>query len=348
MKYRRALLLLALAIGFVSGLQTAAQCQGSAVALTAETRTFGCDVLAGIAPRLSWTFRLDCYDGCGDRWSQLPVSDATATGACAMIPPTTCNPEFAQYNHVNGLYGVSSAFDQTIFAGCRLDDHAQVTQANCPCAPACDDPFDDSPPPSDGGDQEGGPGELPGSGPPDLSTPVIVSLGDGRYELTSAADGVAFDLDADGHAERIAWTVAGGDDAFLALDRDGNGRIDDGRELFGDESPQLPSAEPNGFRALAVFDDPLNGGDGDGWIDRRDSIFEHLLLWRDADHDGVTDDRELQTLGEGGIEALAVGYRTVHRRDEHGNVYRYRAEAIRSPGPGARVAWDVLLTEATP
>ncbi len=92
-------------------------------------------------------------------------------------------------------------------------------------------------------------------------------MNDARYELTSAADGVHFDLDCDDTAELTAWTAVGSDEAFLVLDRNQNGLIDNGLELFGDKSPQFRSDEPNGWRALAIWDDSLNGGNENGKIE---------------------------------------------------------------------------------
>ena len=67
--------------------------------------------------------------------------------------------------------------------------------------------------------------------------PIIVDTANDGYHLTSVEDGVRFDLDADGTPELVAWTRPGSDDAFLAIDRNGNGRIDDGTELFGNHTP---------------------------------------------------------------------------------------------------------------
>lgn len=169
-----------------------------------------------------------------------------------------------------------------------------------------------------------------------LNCPIIISR-DGEYHLTSPSDGVLFDLDADGIPERIAWTQAGSDDAFLALDRNGNGRIDDGSELFGNRSPAYANRSDvraaNGFVALNFLESPSYGPSRfDQVIDPRDAVFSRLLLWRDKNHNGISEPEELELVADSGIAAIPTDAKENRRTDKYGNEFRLKGRTVWTDG----------------
>jgi len=121
------------------------------------------------------------------------------------------------------------------------------------------------------------------------STPIILDTLNNGFRLTSLAAGTRFDLNVDGVRESCSWTQPFSDDAFLALDRNNNGMIDNGTELFGLATPDRIDIDPTGIQALAQYDLPVNGGNNDGVIDYHDAIYSHLILWYDLNHNGITD-----------------------------------------------------------
>lgn len=160
---------------------------------------------------------------------------------------------------------------------------------------------------------------------PGCNSPLLIDTKGNGFKLTTAQKGVMFDVNADGILERVGWTVPDSDDAWLAMDRNGNGTIDDGSELFGDATPtydDLRHTTPNGFEALKYLEQPFYGFSVvDGVIDANDQAFARLLLWYDLNHNGISEPHELTPAVESPLRAIQTVYEIIQRR-RHGNTIR--------------------------
>lgn len=161
--------------------------------------------------------------------------------------------------------------------------------------------------------------------------PLVFDMDGDGIEVSSLDDGVEFDIDGDGRKEKTAFAT--GDDAFLALDRNGNGSIDSGKELFGDQH-----GARNGLEQLAKHD-----SNGDGRIDANDAVFHELRLFTDRNRNGRSERSELLTLEQADIKSIDLdSTRDVDRRLDSGNRITQIASYTRNDGTTGR-AGDVML-----
>ncbi|MCQ2957481.1 MAG: hypothetical protein MJ180_01110 [Candidatus Gastranaerophilales bacterium] len=148
------------------------------------------------------------------------------------------------------------------------------------------------------------------------SSPLVFDLMNDGFAYTSVEEGVVFDLDKDGKPEKTAWTAPQTvfDNAFLILDKNKNGQVDNGGELFGDQN-----GEENGFKELAKYD-----SNGDKVINKEDPIYYELRLWADMnvnakiDYEADGTSKEIKTLEEAGITEISTDYQKL--LDKKGNV----------------------------
>ncbi|MFT0860353.1 calcium-binding protein [Ancylobacter sp. G4_0304] len=144
-------------------------------------------------------------------------------------------------------------------------------------------------------------------------SPLVLDLDGDGVETLGLSDRVHFDHDGNGFAELTGWAAA--DDGLLVFDRNGNGTIDDGTELFGSETLLAGGVTAsNGFLALRAMDT-----NNDLMVDSADANFTRLGVWRDLDGDGVTDGGELFSLNQLGVKSLSIAYEDRTATDADGN-----------------------------
>ena len=162
--------------------------------------------------------------------------------------------------------------------------------------------------------------------PPRTGSPIILDLDGDGIETMAVGTGAYFDHNADGFAESTGWV--GPDDGLLVWDRDGNGRIDSGRELFGNEAILANGQQAaNGFEALMELDT-----NADGLINDQDAVWANLKVWRDLDGDGYSTSNELLSLSDAGVASISIGYANSNLVDPAGNEHRQVGSFSRTDG----------------
>jgi len=166
-------------------------------------------------------------------------------------------------------------------------------------------------------------------------TPIVIDTNGDGFQFGEAGIAVVFDFTGDNTPEYTQWVRLGGDDVFLALDRNGNGLIDNGTELFGDSTPRelRRGTVKNGFKALRTYDKRRLGGNRDGLISASDEIWSRLLLWDDRNADGISDPSEISTLSSSGIVELSTRPQRIKRNfDQAGNRLPLWGKATKEDG----------------
>jgi hypothetical protein len=144
-------------------------------------------------------------------------------------------------------------------------------------------------------------------------TPLVLDLDGDGIETTAVNTGTTFDHNSDGFAEDTGWVK--GDDGLLVFDRNNNGVIDNGTELFGNNTVMSNGQKAGGgFQALADLD-----SNKDGKIDLSDTQFANLKVWQDANQDGYSAVSEMKTLSDVGINSISLAYTAPNTQDAYGN-----------------------------
>lgn len=172
-------------------------------------------------------------------------------------------------------------------------------------------------------------------------SPIVVDTQHTGFAFTDPTKGqyVLFDLAGDGNLKKVSWPKPGSGNAWLVYDRDGDGVIKDGSELFGNFTPHSNFTDPNlswtdrnGFIALGWYDQPAQGGNGDDIIDKNDPIWGKLRLWIDTHCYEQPDvpcqslPSELHTLESFGINSISLIYQyDPNNKDAIGNWFKFYA-----------------------
>ncbi|WP_170138706.1 calcium-binding protein [Edaphovirga cremea] len=172
---------------------------------------------------------------------------------------------------------------------------------------------------------------VPGAGPDTsgaakVASPIIIDLDGDGIETLPIERGIFFDHNGDYFAENTGWVAP--DDGLLVIDRDGNGLIDTGSELFGNNFIlQSGKLAANGYQALQELDE-----NQDGILDSNDALWQQLRIWQDSNSNGVVDNDELLSMDDAGVLSLSTEYSNSTYIDEHGNAHKQQGSITYTDG----------------
>ena len=165
---------------------------------------------------------------------------------------------------------------------------------------------------------------------PETYDPIVIDFNKNGITSTRLDNTVYFDHDNNGFKEATAWIEK--DDGLLVLDKNGNGKIDNGNELFGNHTISntiygyTDEKATNGYEALKAYD--LNN---DNVIDEKDEIFNKLKIWKDKNSNGITDEGELSSLAHNNIKSIDLNYKEI-AMDENSNTVKQSSKVTLKDG----------------
>ena len=150
--------------------------------------------------------------------------------------------------------------------------------------------------------------------------PLIIDMGQDGFHMRSDRL-INFDFDGTGQPITTQWVAPNGNEAFVFIDLNRNGQIDNGTELFGDTMLLLETLQPatDGFAALGQYNNPLLGGNNDDTINDADLIWPHLQLWLDIDANGISTPNEIMSMQDANISAISLQTKQSNRQDANSN-----------------------------
>ena len=170
--------------------------------------------------------------------------------------------------------------------------------------------------------------------------PIVLDISGLGITTKSVADGVYYDMDNNGFLEKTGWVDA--KSGILVLDKNNDGKIETGNELFGDRTILADGkTASSGFEALATLD-----SNHDGVIDAKDKLFSQLRIWVDKNGDGISDKGELVTLAQAGIKSLNLKHKEINQLDANGNTIARVGSFTRTNGKIADMK-EYLLARST-